>query len=923
MGAARIDSRGPWRALGRIILGSLAAGLLSATPASAATVRSEFFGIVQGQFGAEGQLDDTDLQGMEAAKVRTDRFELGWRSIEPSKGNRDWGASDHFIGALASHGIRALPFVWKSPAWISKSPNAPPIDTTAHEQAWRDFLRAAVARYGPGGRFWSNRYPELYPGAKPLPVTSWQIWNEPNLRKFFDPGGSDDQLARKYGELLRISHEAIKAQDPNAQIVLAGSPGYPPSGGPRAWDFLNQLYNKVPHVANYFEVAALHPYASDINHVRIEIQSFRDVMVAHDDRATPLWITEIGWGSDPPDQFGINQGPEGQRQRLLGTYKLILENRTAWNLQRVYWFLWRDPDPDSSFAHRCSFCSSAGLLRFNRTRKSSYNAFAGFTTDSKPPTAYFSAGPAADAVINDPTPTFTFGSTDRGSSFRCRIDGAPFKVCTTTYATPHLPDGPHKISVEAIDVQGNVSVAKGRPFTVDTTAPTVGITSGPANGSATQSRYASFAFTTNDPSASITCQLDNDGGFHPCGSPFTNPDPLNDGVHAFQVRARDRAGNVGGAGRIWSVDNVAPTVTITSGPTEGQQSTDPRPSFSFAADEPGVTYECHFDSSAPTNCSSPFSTNGRLSNAQHTFVVVGTDRAGNTGAPASVTWVVNAPPVDVRIDGGPAPGSTVKDPTPTFRFSSSDASASFRCRVGGNSAQWSSCGPGPTGMFTTSHLRDGRHRFMVMAVDGPDSQTASRWFSVDTVGPATTISSGPANGSASSDRSPSFSFRSSEAGSRFECRVDSHSFSNCSSPDGLGPLADGGHDFRVRAIDQVGNAGPVASRTFAIDTKAPRLKIKGSTRVVTGKATASASFVLKASEPVNRQCRVDAKAFARCPQHYRTPRLGAGAHTLKVKATDRAENTTTERKRFRIVERHSGRHHRGKHHRGRHRRHHR
>ena len=60
----------------------------------------------------------------------------------------------------------------------------------------------------------------------------------------------------------------------------------------------------MPHVENYFEVAALHPYASDVNHVRIEIQSFRNVMVNHGDRATPLWITEIGWGSDPPDQFG-------------------------------------------------------------------------------------------------------------------------------------------------------------------------------------------------------------------------------------------------------------------------------------------------------------------------------------------------------------------------------------------------------------------------------------------------------------------------------------------------------------------------------------------------------------------------------------------------------------------------------------------
>jgi Glycosyl hydrolase catalytic core len=754
-----------------------------------------------------------------------------------------------------------------------------------------------------------NRYQQLYPGAKPLPITSWQIWNEPNLRKFFDPGGTDAQLAPKYGELLKISHEAIRSEDPNAQIILAGSPGYPPSGGPRAWEFLNQLYNSTPHVKNYFEVAALHPYAQNVANVRVEIQKFRDVMVSHGDRATPLWITEIGWGSDPPDQFGINQGPVGQQQRLSGTYKMILDNRTAWNLQRVYWFLWRDPDPNSPFAHRCSFCASAGLLRFNRTRKPAYNAFVGFTADATPPSAYFASGPAANSTINDPTPTFTFGSTDPGSSFQCRIDGAPFKTCTTTYTTPHLSDGPHKISVEAIDAPGNVSAIKGRPFTVDTTPPAVTITSGPANGSATQSRYATFGFATDDSNAAISCQLDT-GGFSPCSSPFTNPDPLNDGVHTFQVRARDQAGNVGGAGRLWSVDNVPPTVTITSATPD---QTDPRPSFSFAADESGVTYKCHFDADAPTGCSSPYAPANRLSNAQHTFEVVATDRAGNTGAPATMTWTVNAPPVDVRIDGGPAPGSVVNDPTPRFRFSSSDAAANFKCRVGGSAAPWSDCGSGGSGAFTTSHLRDGHHLFAVMALDGPDSQTASRSFTVDTTAPTTTISSGPANGAASSDPSPSFSFHANEVGSRFQCRLGSHPFANCSSPHSIGPLADGSHEFRVRAIDSVGNAGAASSRSFRIDTKAPRLRIRGPDRVVTRKATATATFVLRASERVSRRCRVGSKGFVRCSQRYRTPRLGGGAHTLKVQATDRAGNVTTERKRFRIVEKRAGKRHRRRH----------
>ncbi len=884
----------------------LAVALVAPSTAGAAT-RSEFFGIVQGQFDAEGQLDDIDLQGMEAAKVRTDRFELSWRGAEPSQGTFNWTGPDHFVGALASHGIRALPFIWKSPSWVAKGANTPPIDTAAHEQAWRDFLQAAVARYGRGGTYWGAPYHREYgAGAVRLPIRSWQIWNEPNLRKFFDPGGSNAELARHYAELLRISSAAIKAQNPSAQVVLAGSPGYPPKGGPRAWEFLNQLYAATPKVKNYFDVAALHPYASNLDHVRIEIQKFRAVMNNHGERSKALWITELGWGSDPPDQFGINQGPVGQQQLLSKTYEMVLENRSAWNIQRLFWFLWRDPDPNSSFARRCSFCASAGLLRYNRTKKRSYGAFAGFTADTTPPTAAFASGPVAGSVINDPTPTFSFGSSDPGSTFQCRIDGDPFKPCTQQYTLPHLSDGPHKLSVEAIDAPGNESEIKGRPFTVDTTAPAVTITSGPANGSATSAQSASFRFSTNDPGATLSCQFDN-GGFNGCSSPFSTP-TLDDGPHAVLIRARDPAGNVGGAGIIWTVDTVAPTVTISSGPDEGSTSEDPRPSFGFGASESGVSFECRFDSDAFKPCASPFSADSRLANAQHAFEVVATDRAGNLSQAVTRTWVIDAPPVDVRIDSGPTPGSIINDPTPRFMFSSSDSQAHFKCWVGGNGAPATDPCPPP---FTTAHLRDGLHRFHVVAVDGQEqSQVASRTFTVDTTGPKTTISSGPADGSASSDPSPSFGFGASEPGSTFRCRLDGGGFAPCSSPHAIGPLADGTHAFAVRAIDAVGNPGAIASRSFTIDTAAPRLRIKGPSRVETTRRKASVAFVLKASEQVDFECRITSKRFGACSSHYRTPKLADGPHTLKVKATDRAGNAANREKQFEIVVKSPGKRHR-------------
>ena len=85
-------------------------------------------------------------------------------------------------------------------------------------------------------------------------------------------------------------------------------PGY---GDPKAWDFLDDLYD-VPGVKDNFDAAALHPYARDIDQFRDAIQQFRAVMTNHGDGATPLWLTELAWGSAPPDQFGINKGLAGQ-----------------------------------------------------------------------------------------------------------------------------------------------------------------------------------------------------------------------------------------------------------------------------------------------------------------------------------------------------------------------------------------------------------------------------------------------------------------------------------------------------------------------------------------------------------------------------------------------------------------------------------
>jgi hypothetical protein len=425
---------------------------LPASPAGAA-VRSEFYGITQ-----TATLDEQDMQGMRAARVHANRFLVNWGAIEPRQGDFRWESTDRFIGELSSQGIRAYPSVWGNPDWLAGSSSTPPVGGPKAQQRWRIFLKALVARYGPDGTYWRTYYHQRFGAtAAELPVTSWQIWNEPNLKKYFAPYPSPGQYAR----LLQISYPTIKSMEPQAQVSLAGMPGV---GDVTAWDFLKKLYG-YPGIRGDFDAVALHPYAASVSTVRSQIQKTRTVMSGHADAATPLWISEIAWGSAPPDRIGINKGLTGQAKQLRSAFNLILANRSAWNVQHLFWYHWRDPRHSQA---SCSFCSSAGLLRFNRDAKPALAAFKSFTTEHKRPRVRITAGPAEGSTISIARPTFRFRSNDPGSMFRCRFDSKALAACSSPL-TPRaaLPNGSHTFSVRAVDVAGNVSPTVSRSFKVN------------------------------------------------------------------------------------------------------------------------------------------------------------------------------------------------------------------------------------------------------------------------------------------------------------------------------------------------------------------------------------------------------------------------------------------------------------------------
>ena len=288
------------------------------------------------------------------------------------------------IGGLAVKGIRSVPFVWGSPKWVGNgSAGYPPLGSAAEIQSWQNFLKAAVGRYGPGGSYWSTKYKQDYgQSATPLPIQSWQIWNEPNLKKYFTPGSTT--LQARPISTLSCSRSPTTRSRPRIRRPRSSSPACRSHarGSSNARDFLNAIYN-VAGVKADFDAAALHPYGCNLDRVRTGISQFSAVMKNRGDGATPLWLTEFAWGSGPPDQFCTNKGLAGQRDLLVSSFRMILQNRKTWNVQRLFWFLWRDPT-GSDFATYCSFCGTAGLLRHNRTAKPAYAAFRGFTAETTP-----------------------------------------------------------------------------------------------------------------------------------------------------------------------------------------------------------------------------------------------------------------------------------------------------------------------------------------------------------------------------------------------------------------------------------------------------------------------------------------------------------------------------------------------------------
>ena len=525
--------------------------------------------------------------------------------------------------------------------------------------------------------------------------------------------------------------------------------------------------------------------------------------------------------------------------------------------------------------------------------------------DATGPTTTINSGPAN--LTNNTSANFTFSANDGlGSgiaSYQCSLDGAPFSACTSPRSYISLADGPHTFQVRATDNATNTGPAASFTWVIDTIAPDTTITANPAT--VTSSSNATFTFTGNTLGgtaiASFQCQLDG-GGFSTCTSP-QNYTGLSQGSHTFQVRAIDAAGNADTtpASFTWVIDTTAPDTTITANPTNPSASANA--SFSFTGNDGSGTgvasFQCQLDGGGFNICTSPQTYTG-LSDGSHTFQVRAVDAAGNADdTPASFIWIIDttAPPAPVVVT--PANGSSTNNTLPLVS-GTAEPFSTVTVLLNGNGVGTANTDAAGNWQFTPpTPLSDSSHLVRARATDAagntsPDSNTNT--FIVDTVAPDTTITANPPNPSASANASFSFTGNdgSGSGVAGFQCKLDTGSFTACTSPQTYTGLADGSHTFQVRALDAAGNTDSTpASFTWVIDATPPDTTITANPANPSNSANATFSFTGNdgsGSGVTSFECKLDSGNFTACTSPQTYTGLSQGSHTFQVRALDAAGN---------------------------------
>ena len=204
------------------------------------------------------------------------RGSFGWDDYEPEPGKFDFGWLRQFAALADSTGISLRPYLGYTPRWAGRPGkddqvwNDPPRDLNQ----WRRFVRAMAGALA------------AHPSVK-----SYEIYNEENVPLWWDGTLQD------YAAVLSAGTEAVRAADPDAQLLLGGM----------VWPDLEWLDGTCNGGKAPFDVLPFHAYPETWTPESVTVETYlgsdfkREFLDPADEQCgmKPVWINETGFATTP------------------------------------------------------------------------------------------------------------------------------------------------------------------------------------------------------------------------------------------------------------------------------------------------------------------------------------------------------------------------------------------------------------------------------------------------------------------------------------------------------------------------------------------------------------------------------------------------------------------------------------------------
>ena len=311
--------------------------LALAVPATAgaatfgAEVGSEFTNQLRGVWSLPGVMNS--LSALYKAGGRVGRADSDWAGTEPKAPVRghhayEWRYDDVIVSELATAHLRWEPTLAFAPRWaevhrsdilhLSSGKRAIAYLPPASNATFAAYATAFMKRYGPHGAFWKAN-----PGLPYVPVTTVEVWNEPD--NLYDWGQQINlsDYARMYEAVRTAVHRVY-----GGARVETGGLAWTESSLPR----LLKAFRGMP-----IDAVAIHPYgATPSQSIKVARDALADLR-AYGRGGVPVSANEYGWTSIQHTWGSTNPKHVNSYayQALIGLAKL--------RLSEIEPFLWGDP----------------------------------------------------------------------------------------------------------------------------------------------------------------------------------------------------------------------------------------------------------------------------------------------------------------------------------------------------------------------------------------------------------------------------------------------------------------------------------------------------------------------------------------------------------------------------------------------------